>query len=219
MSLVIQSPVTSTRNVDDLGIMLRSINQKIEDVTMRFTLQLPIFARLQEKVQAGLQNTDINVRLTTLIKLRQMIFAEWDRLYKSTPYTSECQAIAWLLAEIERVIDPESTIDQTLQQKNAELQRTKDAMREISINGYGDTSSHNNNIKIRLGKLELYFSYDTIVAFQIGETLIVSENTHGKTTGRHLNIIEPDKTKRLPRAEFEQRLVSELRKFQLFGAN
>jgi hypothetical protein len=62
--------------------------------------------------------------------------------------------------------------------------------------------------EVRLGRFDLYFSYETLVAFHApGVGLVVSENCWGPTTGRHLNDIAP-KADRKPRAEFE-RLAAE----------
>lgn len=41
--------------------------------------------------------------------------------------------------------------------------------------------------KLFLNGYTLYFSYETIVAFHNGETLIVTENTWGPTTAKHIN--------------------------------
>ena len=44
----------------------------------------------------------------------------------------------------------------------------------------------------------IYFSYETPIALVIRGHPFVSENIWSKTTGRHLNMIEPDKDKRVP---------------------
>lgn len=51
-----------------------------------------------------------------------------------------------------------------------------------------------------------YISYDTCVAFTDDSGLVVSENVWSKTTGRHLNDIDPNKDKRIPHGEFSERL-------------
>jgi hypothetical protein len=54
------------------------------------------------------------------------------------------------------------------------------------------------------GSIKLYVSYRTIIAFYTNEGgLVISENVWGTTTGKHLNWIDPDKSKRFPRGEFE----------------
>lgn len=50
-----------------------------------------------------------------------------------------------------------------------------------------------------------YFSYQTLVAFYTPSTgLVVRQNDWGPTTGKHLNAIEPDKSKRVDSVEFER---------------
>jgi len=75
---------------------------------------------------------------------------------------------------------------------------------------YGNYSSDNygaHAIKIDMGIFELYYSYQTIVAFYDPEFgLVVSENCWKTTTGKHLNAIEPNKKLRLARTEFEKQL-------------
>ena len=99
-------------------------------------------------------------------------------------------------------------------------------MQTLKVNGenlkfgkwtYVDYSSSNygaNAICVELGERTIYFSYDTIVAFRgtnsKGERfpLTVSANCWGPTTGKHLNAIDyGQKDKRLPREEFEKKLV------------
>ena len=71
-----------------------------------------------------------------------------------------------------------------------------------------------NAVGFKLGRIELYFSFNTLIAFRVPYTsMFISENIWGQTTGRHLNAIDPDKSKRLPRKEFEAKadqLLSEL---------
>jgi len=60
--------------------------------------------------------------------------------------------------------------------------------------------------------LTLYFSYQTCVAFYPphGER-VISENSWGPTTGRHLNELDGGRKKeRVPRAEFEEKLAEVL---------
>ena len=98
-------------------------------------------------------------------------------------------------------------------------------MEEIKINGhvvslnkynYGNYSSDNygaNSICIQLGAITIYYSYDTIVAFEgynskgVYFGLTVCKNCWGPTTGKHLNFIDGGaKSKRLDRDEFLQKL-------------
>lgn len=57
---------------------------------------------------------------------------------------------------------------------------------------------------VEVGSLHLYFSYETIVAFRAPQTgFIVSENVWSKTTGKHLNWIDPYKSNRVKHTDFE----------------
>ena len=98
-------------------------------------------------------------------------------------------------------------------------------MEEIIINGqvvslnkynYGNYSSDNygaNSICIQLGLKTIYYSYDTVVAFEgynskgVYFGLTVTKNCWGPTTGKHLNFIDGGaKSKRLDRDEFLKKL-------------
>jgi len=61
---------------------------------------------------------------------------------------------------------------------------------------------------------KFYFSYETVIAFENSiDGLVISENCYSKTTGKHLNSIDADKSKRLKRDNFERALNNLL--FQL----
>ena len=98
-------------------------------------------------------------------------------------------------------------------------------MEQMKINGqvvslnkynYGSYSSDNygaNSICVQLGNKSIYYSYDTVVAFEgynskgVRFDLTVSENCWGPTTGKHLNWIDGGrKDKRLSRDEFLRKL-------------
>jgi hypothetical protein len=51
----------------------------------------------------------------------------------------------------------------------------------------------------------LYFSYETLIAFEVDGTLTIRKNDWGPTTGRHLNEINPDKSIRVDRDTFRER--------------
>jgi hypothetical protein len=75
------------------------------------------------------------------------------------------------------------------------------------IESYGNYSSSNYGahcLRVKVGKVTVWFSYSTPVAFMVGTTKVVSENIWGQTTGKHLAWIEPDKSKRVSREEFEK---------------
>ena len=89
---------------------------------------------------------------------------------------------------------------------------------DIKIWNYGDYSSDNygSSRAIKIGRLTLYFSYDTIVAFSDGYKRYVCQNVWSKTTGKHLNWIDGgNKEGRLPYEEFKQKLEETLKKYNL----
>ena len=54
-----------------------------------------------------------------------------------------------------------------------------------------------------------YFSYDTLVAFRSNKTgLVCLKNYWSTTTGKHLNSIQPDKSKRVDQETFDQILTT-----------
>jgi len=63
-----------------------------------------------------------------------------------------------------------------------------------------------NFTEVQLTDLVIWFSYETPIAFRDRNGYVVSENIWGPTTGKHLNHIEPDKSKRVSRRDFEKRL-------------
>lgn len=78
------------------------------------------------------------------------------------------------------------------------------------ISNYGRYDSDNygaHTLKVDMGVFDLYYSYDTIVAFYSHKTgLVVSKNVWGVTTGKHLNWIEDNKKVRIEYSEFEKQL-------------
>ena len=88
-----------------------------------------------------------------------------------------------------------------------------------TIKTYGEYSSDNygmNTVILDMPSIRLYYSYDTIVAYSCaGDGLVVCENVWGTTTGKHLNWIHPDHSRRLDRNEFEDKLYSALSKLSI----
>ncbi len=59
--------------------------------------------------------------------------------------------------------------------------------------------------------VDIYFSYETPIAFQeLGQPLVVRENEWGPTTGKHLNTLQSDKKLRVSGEQFELALVRTL---------
>ena len=92
-------------------------------------------------------------------------------------------------------------------------------MKQVSIGSYGNYSSDNygaNCMQVGIGSLDLYFSYQTVVAFRTPKTgFVISENCWGPTTGKHLNWLNDDKKNRLNRGEFEKQLEKVLKAHKL----
>lgn len=74
-------------------------------------------------------------------------------------------------------------------------------MANITLSNLGTVNKN----KVTISSLSLWFSYETIVAFSHPSVgFICSKNNWSMTTGKLLNEICPDKTKRMPHAEFEK---------------
>lgn len=90
------------------------------------------------------------------------------------------------------------------------------------ITTYGEYKSGNygaNSLLVSVGNLDLYFSYQTVVAFRGADGLKVRQNDWSTTTGKHLNWIDGGdkdaKKKRLAGQEFETLLNTELARYGL----
>lgn len=71
-------------------------------------------------------------------------------------------------------------------------------------------------IDVKIGKLTLSFSYNTVIAFDSPYSgFVISENVWSTTTGRHLNEIDPDKTRRINNTKFLIQLVETLQHYGL----
>jgi hypothetical protein len=58
---------------------------------------------------------------------------------------------------------------------------------------------------MQIGPLTVWFSYKTPVAFQVdGKSLVIRQNDWSATTGKHLNKIDHDKSKRISGEKFEK---------------
>lgn len=62
-----------------------------------------------------------------------------------------------------------------------------------------------NGRMLELSNLKLYFSYETLIAFEHPDAgLVIRENNWGPTTGKHLNAINNDTRIRVPGNLFQQ---------------
>ena len=83
-----------------------------------------------------------------------------------------------------------------------------------SVRSYCENSG--NNTLVTIGNLDLYFSYNTIIAFNSPKGSETIRNYWSTTTGKHLNAITPDKNSRIDRGEFEKKL-DEVLKYHKVG--
>ncbi len=91
---------------------------------------------------------------------------------------------------------------------------------QVSMRSYGNYSSDNygaHAMQVDIGKIRLYFSYQTVIAFhEDGHCVKVRQNDWSTTTGKHLNAIDGgNKKNRLPGAEFEKELSALLKLYNL----
>lgn len=88
-----------------------------------------------------------------------------------------------------------------------------------AISNYGEYSSSNygaHTLRVDVGSLTLWYSYDTVVAFRGKNGRVVSQNVWGTTTGKHLNWIDGgNKSTRIPYDQFVEQLQSYLKELGL----
>lgn len=81
----------------------------------------------------------------------------------------------------------------------------------ITKSSYGEYSSGNygaHTLLFSINGVDIYFSYDTVVAFRGPQGLRVRENSWGPTTGKHLNWIDGgDRKGRLSAEQFAKELA------------
>ena len=79
---------------------------------------------------------------------------------------------------------------------------------KISSYGQYDNSNYGaHTLKVDLGDIEFYYSYETIVAYaDTKDHLVCCENVWTNTTGKHLNWIMPDKKSRTKSDKFQEML-------------
>lgn len=84
------------------------------------------------------------------------------------------------------------------------------------ISNYGQYKSDNYGVHtlcVDLGNLTLYYSYETIVAYSDPDDgLVCSKNQWTVTTGKHLNWIQPDKSKRFDPEAFDYMLAAAIKR-------
>ena len=84
------------------------------------------------------------------------------------------------------------------------------------ISSYGKYESSNygmNTILLELKDIHLYYSYKTIVAYvDFVDGLTICKNDFSVTTGKHLNWISEDKSRRIPVDIFKIKLNAALKR-------
>lgn len=84
------------------------------------------------------------------------------------------------------------------------------------ISNYGEYYGDNygvHSLMVNMGEFNLYYSYETIVAYYDDEDgLVVTQNQWKTTTGKHLNKIQSDKKLRIPYPEFQEKLEAMLQR-------
>ncbi len=82
-----------------------------------------------------------------------------------------------------------------------------------TISNYGQYASGNygaHTLRVQVGPIALWFSYQTVVAFRApGYPQVVHDNVWGPTTGKHLNWIDGGDYKNRVSSEDFQRLYDE----------
>ena len=70
------------------------------------------------------------------------------------------------------------------------------------LESYGDPDDYR-TMRLQMGPLTIWYSYTTIVAFEIsGFDRVTRKNDWSRTTGKHLNLIEERKASRVDRDTF-----------------
>jgi len=76
---------------------------------------------------------------------------------------------------------------------------------KIYLENLGTVNKNKVSFELTNGSwIELYFSYKTLVGIKQNGRIVCLENYWSTTTGKLLNEIEPDKTKRLAQEDFDK---------------
>lgn len=86
-----------------------------------------------------------------------------------------------------------------------------------SVESYSQNTPRANCIRVEVGELSLWYSYNTVVAFRSPKTgKVVRVNDWSVTTGKHLNWIDGgNKSARISGEEFEKQLAAVLQSYSL----
>lgn len=85
----------------------------------------------------------------------------------------------------------------------------------VNLKNLGTVNKNKVTLSTEKGYIILYFSYETIVGYNVRNesysVMRVRKNDWGTTTGKLLNDLEPDKTKRLDGEKFNILLQEDMR--------
>jgi hypothetical protein len=78
------------------------------------------------------------------------------------------------------------------------------------ISSYGQYDSDNygvNSLQVQFDSFTLFYSYQTIIAYKDNQDgFVMCKNSWGTTTGKHMNWLDEDHSKRIDGNLFEQKL-------------
>jgi hypothetical protein len=85
---------------------------------------------------------------------------------------------------------------------------------KVRVSQFGAT---NNAVEVAIGDLTLYFSYETLIAYDDNvDGRVVCNNIWSGTTGKHLNYVDGgDKSGRLKGDEFDKKVAAMLKRHGL----
>ena len=79
-------------------------------------------------------------------------------------------------------------------------------IKEITLENLGTVNKNCVSIDTDTGCFDLYFSYETLVGVSYPGNKATIQNYWSTTTGKLLNELEPDKSKRLNRDDFQKEI-------------
>ena len=120
----------------------------------------------------------------------------------------EEEAVTLLMVQrAERVGDDGAGWNQLDYMIGDEMEDAGGRLRESVLGESINITVNNNFSKVNIGRAIFWFSYKTCIAFDTPSSgLVCSENNWSTTTGKHLNLVQPEKKNRIPYKEFEQQL-------------
>jgi len=90
----------------------------------------------------------------------------------------------------------ENTTSAPIEVKTAGIKENPIVVSKRSYGGYAIDNYGAHSLAVDIGNLTLYFSYDTVIAYQDKGDFHICKNMWSTTTGRHLNRLSKDKRER-----------------------